>query len=194
MKPTPKGILIVVSGPSGSGKSTLIERFLREDDRSTFSVSYTTRERREHEVEGKSYHFVGKEQFEDMVKTNRFLEWENVHAYMYGTPREEILSTLETGRDIILDIDVKGALAIRKQCARARLIFIDPPSVEELIRRLQIRGEREIDLRMTRVKEEIARKPLFGYTVVNRGLEQAYREFKETIAAIRREADGTNNC
>src|SRR5512145_741039 len=108
-----KGILIVVSGPSGAGKSTLIERFLREDDKSTFSVSYTTREKRAHETNGKDYCFVDKETFEEMVRKDGFLEWESVHGYLYGTPKEEVLEILKTGRDIILDIDVKGALNIR---------------------------------------------------------------------------------
>jgi guanylate kinase len=105
-----KGILIVVSGPSGAGKSTLIERFLREDGQSSFSISYTTRQKREHEIDGKDYYFVSKETFEKMIGKDNFLEWENVHSYMYGTPKEEILKTLNTGKDIILDIDVKGAL------------------------------------------------------------------------------------
>ena len=189
-----KGTLIVVSGPSGAGKSTLIDRFLKEDKNSTFSVSYTTREKRPGEREGKNYYFVSKDVFEEMAGRGAFLEWENVHAYMYGTPREEILRTLETGKDIILDIDVKGALSIRSQCPKARLIFIEPPSVEALIKRLQVRGEKEIDLRMQRVKEEIAQKGAFGYTITNNELDKAFKTFKDTVEAIRREEDGKNNC
>jgi len=83
-----KGILIVVSGPSGAGKSTLIERFLKEDDRSSFSVSYTTRQKRVHEVDGRDYCFVDRETFEKMIGKDGFLEWETVHGYMYGTPKE----------------------------------------------------------------------------------------------------------
>jgi guanylate kinase len=188
-----KGVLIVVSGPSGVGKSTFIERFLKEDGQSGFSVSYTTRQKREHEADGKDYHFVDKERFEEMIGNNSFLEWESVHGHMYGTPKEEVLKTLNTGKDIILDIDVKGALSIQKQCSDACLIFIEPPSIKELAKRLALRGEKEIDLRMKRVKEEIARKALFGYTITNDKLEKAYREFKETIRVIRRKTDGTNN-
>ena len=147
-----KGILIVVSGPSGAGKSTLIERFLREDGKSSFSVSYTTRQKRDHEIDGRDYYFVSKERFEEMIGKNSFLEWENVHSYMYGTPKEEVLKILNTGKDIILDIDVKGALNIQNKCSNACLIFIEPPSTEELIRRLALRGEKEIDLRMKRVQ------------------------------------------
>jgi guanylate kinase len=189
-----KGILIVVSGPSGAGKSTLIERFLREDDQSSFSVSYTTRQKREHEINGRDYYFVNKGRFEEMVGKDSFLEWESVHSYMYGTPKEEVSKTLNTGKDIILDIDVKGALNIRKKCSNACLIFIEPPSTEELIKRLALRGEREIDLRMKRVKEEIASKPLFRYTITNDELEKAYDRFKETISEIRRNNNGKNNC
>ncbi|MDM7919839.1 MAG: guanylate kinase, partial [Methanosarcina sp.] len=143
-----KGILIVVSGPSGAGKSTLIERFLKEDDRSSFSVSYTTRQKRVHEIDGKDYCFVSKRVFEEMIEKDNFLEWENVHGYMYGTPKEEVLKALKTGKDIILDVDVKGALNIRNKCSNACLIFIEPPSIEELMKRLVLRGEKEIDLRM----------------------------------------------
>ena len=189
-----KGILIVVSGPSGAGKSTLIERFLKEDAQSGFSVSFTTRQKRAHEIDGKDYYFVNKEVFEEMIAKGSFLEWENVHGNMYGTPKDEVLKTLKTGKDIILDIDVKGALNVQKKCSNACLIFIEPPSIEELMRRLTLRGEKEIDLRMKRVQEEIARKPQFGYTVINDELEKAHNRFKETISEIRRNNNGKNNC
>ncbi|HEX2964890.1 MAG TPA: guanylate kinase [Syntrophorhabdaceae bacterium] len=189
-----KGTLIVVSGPSGAGKSTLIDRFLREDDRSSFSISYTTRQKREHEIDGKDYYFVSKNIFEEMVRQEGFLEWERVHSNMYGTPKDEVSKLLDTGKDIILDVDVKGAVSIREKCVNARLIFVEPPSREELIRRLTLRGEKEIELRMKRVDEEIAEKPLFGYTIVNDELENAYIRFKETITEIRRNTNGENNC
>jgi len=188
-----KGRLIVVSGPSGAGKSTLIERFLAEDKDSGFSISYTTRKKRDHEADGKDYYFVSKETFEKMVGEDGFLEWESVHGYLYGTSRAEVLRILSTGRDVILDIDVKGALSIRTQCTKACLIFVEPPSTEELVRRLSLRGEKEIDLRMKRVQEEIARKALFEYTVRNDDLESAYRTFQENITAIRRKNNGKNN-
>jgi len=189
-----KGVLIVVSGPSGAGKSTLIERFLREDGKSSFSVSYTTRQKRDHEIDGRDYHFVSKERFKEMIGKDSFLEWESVHSYMYGTSKEEVLKILNTGKDIILDIDVKGALNIQNKCSNACLIFIEPLSTEELIRRLALRGEQEIDLRMKRVKEEIASKALFRYTITNDELEKAYNMFRETISKIRRNTNGKNNC
>ncbi|MHB8111197.1 MAG: guanylate kinase [Syntrophorhabdaceae bacterium] len=189
-----KGVLIVVSGPSGVGKSTLIDRFLAEDPCSEFSVSYTTRQRRNHEQDGVDYYFIDGEIFQALIDRGYFLEWENVHGNFYGTPRAEIMSTLETGKDIILDIDVKGALNIKEQCTAARLIFIEPPSVTELINRLSLRGEKEIETRMKRVEEEIARKGQFGYTILNDNLERAYRTFRQAIDDIRRNDHGTNNC
>jgi guanylate kinase len=189
-----KGVLIVVSGPSGAGKSTLIDRFLKEDTHCSFSVSYTTRQKREHEIDGKDYYFVDKETFEKMIGKDGFLEWENVHGYMYGTPKEEVLTILNTGKDIVLDIDVKGALNIQNKCSNACLVFIEPPSTEALMERLALRGEKEIDLRMKRVKEEIARKDQFRYTITNDDLERAYGKFRESISEIRRNSNGKNNC
>lgn len=189
-----KGVLIVVSGPSGAGKSTLIDRFLREDAQSAFSVSYTTRQKRQHEQDGKDYHFVDETTFETMIAKGDFLEWEKVHGNLYGTPRAEILAILETGKDIMLDIDVKGALSISRQCSAARLIFIEPPSVAELVSRLSLRGEKEIETRMKRVEEEIARKGQFGYTIVNDDLARAYKTFQQAISDIRRQGNGKNNC
>ncbi|HVN95087.1 MAG TPA: guanylate kinase [Syntrophorhabdaceae bacterium] len=189
-----KGRLIVVSGPSGVGKSTLIEEFLKQDGQSGFSVSYTTRQKRRQEVNGREYHFVDRQKFDEMVGGDRFLEWESVHGNMYGTPKQEILNTLHGGKDIILDIDVKGALNVKKQCSNACLIFIEPPSAEDLVRRLTFRGEKDIELRMKRVKEEIAQKASFEYTIMNDDLKRAYDTFKDTIRIIRSKGNGKNNC
>lgn len=189
-----KGRLIVVSGPSGAGKSTFIERFLKEDKKCTFSVSYTTREKREKEVDGREYFFVDRETFMDMVKNNEFLEWETVHENLYGTPKRNILENLEKGVDIFLDIDVKGALNIKKAYPEACLIFIEPPSREALKQRLVIRGEKEIELRLKRYDEEIEKKPIFDYTIINDNLEKAYKDFKKTIEHIRGHKYGKGYC
>ncbi len=122
-----KGHLFVVSGPSGTGKSTLIERFLAEDTQVRFSVSYTTRQTRPHEVDGKNYRFVDAETFRKMTEEGEFLEWENVHGYCYGTPEAEVARPLSEGLDVILDIDVKGALSVKERCGQAALIFVDNP-------------------------------------------------------------------
>ncbi len=193
MNETEKGVLIVVSGPSGVGKSTLIDRFLKEDTQSGFSVSYTTRKQRPHEEEGMDYYFTDERSFKDLAEKGYFLEWENVHGNFYGTPRAEIMSILGKGRDIILDIDVKGALSIKGQCPRSHLIFIEPPSVAELKNRLSLRGEKDIETRMKRVEEEIALKGQFGYTVLNDDLGRAYTAFRKAIEDIRRQKNGTNN-
>jgi len=181
------GHLFVVSGPSGTGKSSILERFLNEDTQTRFSVSYTTRAKRDHEVDGRDYRFVDAAKFRAMVGEGEFLEWENVHGYLYGTPRTEVLRPLSEGIDVILDIDVKGALTVKEERPEAVLIFIDTPSPDELVRRLSARGEKEIERRMQRVREEVAKKGLFTYVVVNDTLNKAYAEFKSIIADIRRQ-------
>jgi guanylate kinase len=189
-----KGHLIVVSGPSGVGKSTLIERILREERNLLFSVSYTTRHRRQNEVHGKDYYFTDEPTFQKMVLDNGFLEWESVHGYLYGTPIKEIYEPIKEGRDVILDIDVKGALKVKEKCSAACLIFIEPPSVDELIRRLSLRGEKEIEKRMQRVREEMEKRPLFTSTVKNDSLETAYQQFQSIIVSLGRQENGKNNC
>ncbi|MCX5808564.1 MAG: guanylate kinase [Proteobacteria bacterium] len=184
MKKT-KGHLFVVSGPSGAGKSTLIRRFLAGDHNSTFSVSYTTREKRQNETNGKDYYFVDIDTFKEMIHKNGFLEWENVYNYLYGTPKKEVFETLERGLDIVLDIDVKGALNVKNQYPYAYLMFIEPPSREELIKRLSLRGEKEIGMRMQRVEEEIDKKGFFDYTIINENINTAYNDFTRIIGKIR---------
>ena len=187
-----KGHLFVVSGPSGTGKSSILQMFLNEDNESRFSVSSTTRARRDHEVDGRDYRFIDESEFEAMIANGEFLEWETVHGYSYGTPRAEVSEPVSQGLDVVLDIDVKGALAVKETCPEAVLIFIDTPSPDELARRLSLRGEKEIEKRMQRVGEEVAKKGLFTYVVVNDNLDRAYAEFKGIIALIRRQ-DGQNN-
>lgn len=189
----PKGRLFIVSGPSGVGKSTLIERFLREDNRSTFSISCTTRPKRPHEVNGRDYYFIERERFQELAEQDYFLEREQVHGYSYGTPAKPILDTLEQGVDVVLDIDVKGALTIRKKCPHAFLIFVEPPSQEDLVKRLSLRGENEITKRMQRVREEMSRKDLFDCAIINDKLGSAYKRFKSVISEVRRQEHGENN-
>ena len=189
-----KGQLFVVSGPSGAGKSTIIERFLKEDGNAVFSVSCTTRKKRENEVEGKDYRFTDESTFKKMIDADGFLEWENVHGYLYGTPADQISKPLAEGLDVVLDIDVKGALKVHEKCPRACLIFLEPPSVEELVRRLSLRGEKEIEKRMERVREEMAKKGLFTYTVKNDKVDVAYCEFQSIIEKVRGQAHGKDHC
>lgn len=181
-----KGRLFVVSGPSGAGKSSIIERFLKEDARSRFSISYTTREKRPREEDGKDYYFIDPALFRKMVEEDSFLEWEQVHSHSYGTPAKEVGDTLRQGLDMILDIDVKGALRIKEKCPEACLVFVEPPSKEELVTRLSLRGEKELELRMKRVEEELAQKRFFQYTIVNDTLERAYEDFAAIVDVMRR--------
>jgi len=189
-----KGHLIVVSGPSGVGKTTLIERILKDDGNIFFSVSYTTREKRHNEVHGKDYYFTDEATFRQMIADEGFLEWEPVHGYLYGTPIKEISQSIGEGHDVILDIDVKGALKVKEKCPSACLIFLEPPSADELKRRLELRGEKEIEKRMERVREEMAMKPLFTYAVKNDKLQEAYQQFQSIIRAIGGLENGKNNC
>ena len=188
-----RGILFVVSGPSGAGKSTLIERFLTHDNQSTFSVSYTTREKRENEKEGRDYCFVDTDTFLEMIKKDEFLEWETVHGNLYGTPKKEVLNALEKGKDILLDIDVNGALKIKKAYPEACLIFIEPPSREELKKRLTLRGEKKIELRLKRYDEEIEKKHAFDYNIINDNLEKAYNDFLKIVKNVRGLKNGKDN-
>lgn len=178
------GILFVISSPSGGGKSTIIERLLRNNRNLRFSISATTRPRRKGEIEGKDYFFVDNDEFELMIKQGELIEHEKVHQFYYGTPRRPIERFLKEGKSVILDLDVKGAVHIKKIFKEAVLVFIKPPSIEVLKQRLMERNresESEIKLRFERIELEMEAAQQFDYQVVNDDLEIAVRDVMAII-------------
>ena len=147
-----RGILIVISGPSGAGKGTICKALLEKHDNIYISVSATTRAPRVGEVEGVNYYFLTKEDFEEKVRENGFLEYANVHGNFYGTPKGNVEKMLEDGKDVILEIDIQGALQVKENFKEGVFIFILPPSMEELKQRIIKRGSETEESLMTRFK------------------------------------------
>lgn len=179
MKNSPQsGKLLVVSGPSGVGKSTITNK-LRADERFWISVSVTTRRIRTGEVDGVDYHFVSDEKFEEMIKANEFLEFAEFAGAKYGTPKKAVESALQSGKNVILEIELNGARQVRKSSKEAIMIFIEPPSWEELTTRLTNRGtesENSTLARLDRAKEELSAASEFDYVLVNHEVEQSVSE------------------
>lgn len=178
-----KGKLIVISGPSGSGKGTIVEKLL-DDDSVELSVSCTTRKPRPHEKDGVNYFFKRDEEFKEMLVSQKFLEHAKVFGCQYGTPKERVLKKLDEGKNVILEIDVQGAMQVKKNFGEALLIFIMPPSEKELLKRLRGRGtesEEQIKTRFSKAKEEMAFAQQYDYTVVNDKLEDAVLEIKKIV-------------
>jgi guanylate kinase len=179
-------MIYVISGPSGCGKSTLIRRVLTSLGDVRFSVSHTTREKRESEVEGEDYYFVDRESFRGMVRRGQFAEWALVHEAYYGTSKKEL--TKGRSRDVVLDIDIQGARQIRKKVPAAVLIFILPPSFESLRRRIKERGldsAEAVRKRLAAAREEVKAYESFDYVLVNDDLDRAAGEL-EAILRCRR--------
>lgn len=179
MKNSPQsGKLLVVSGPSGVGKSTITNK-LRTDERFWISVSVTTRRIRTGEVDGVDYHFVSDEKFEEMIKANEFLEFAEFAGAKYGTPKKAVESALQSGKNVILEIELNGARQVRRSSKEAIMIFIKPPSWEELTTRLTNRGtesENSTLARLDRAKEELSAASEFDYVLVNHEVEQSVSE------------------
>lgn len=172
------GKLLVVSGPSGVGKSTITNK-LRTDNRFWISVSVTTRRLRTGETNGVDYHFVSDEEFTKMIERNEFLEWADFAGAKYGTPRKAVEDALASGKNVILEIELNGARQVRKNTKDAVLIFIEPPSWEELTTRLINRGtesEHSTQARLARAKEELSAAAEFDHVVINHQVEQSVAE------------------
>ncbi|MBQ1416605.1 MAG: guanylate kinase [Selenomonas sp.] len=171
-----KGLLIVVSGPSGTGKGTVCSELLTQAQDLAYSISATTRQPRAGEVDGKNYYFMDKADFEQKIAEGGFLEYANVYGNYYGTPLAKIEERLAAGEDILLEIDTQGALNVMKKCPDGLFIFLVPPSLAELERRIRGRGSETAESlakRMGSAKKEIEDGRKYGYVVVNDTVKKA---------------------
>jgi guanylate kinase len=171
-----RGRLVVVSGPSGAGKSTLIRTTLEAVPELAYSVSATTRKSREGEVEGCDYVFLSREEFERWIDEGRFLEWAEYSGNLYGTPEQKVEEYLESGRSVILEIELQGARKVRAKRPDAVMVFVRAPSLEETRKRLRGRAtedDKALEARMTTALKEVEARSEFDYEVVNAEREQA---------------------
>ncbi len=181
----PKGLLFVVSGPSGAGKGTICRSLLQKMD-IDLSISMTTRKPRPQEVEGENYYFISEEEFLEIIKNDGFLEYAKVYGNYYGTPKEMVTQKLENGRDVVLEIDIQGALQIKASYPDGIFIFILPPSMAELRKRITGRGsetEDDINLRLGETLKEVAYIDKYDYCVVNGEIDEAVNRVAAIIIA-----------
>lgn len=183
-----RGRLLVISGPSGAGKGTICNKVLENIRYTEFSVSMTTREPRPGEIDGVSYIFTSREKFEEMIENDGFLEYAQIFGNLYGTPKDVVYEKLDKGINIILEIDVQGAMQIKKECNDAVFIFIVPPSMSELQKRITNRGtetEESLKLRLGEATNEISYVEKYDYVVVNDALDEAVLKVESIIRAER---------
>lgn len=181
-----KGFLLVISGPSGVGKGTVLHDLMNTQKNLVYSVSVTTRKQRPGEIEGVSYFFKSHEEFEKMIEEDKFLEFAKVHDNYYGTPKEFVEEKINEGKIVILEIDVQGALNVKKNIDNGVYIFLAPPSLSELKNRIVNRGtetESDINLRMSNAKKELSYIKNYDYLVVNDHLNSAINLVNEIINA-----------
>ena len=189
-----KRFLIILLSPSGGGKSSIANRILADSDNIDYSISYTTRPARGKEVNGIDYNFISDEEFDELLQRNEFLEYAEVHGYMYGTSRKFIEDILESGHHAILDIDVQGALQIIEKGVDVVTVFILPPSEKVLVERLKKRktdSQKVIEIRLKNSRDEIDYLDLnkFQYLVVNDNFEVAVQDVKQIISAEEKKLD-----
>jgi guanylate kinase len=176
--------IFVVSAPSGTGKTTLNTKLMREFKDIEISVSHTTRPIRHGEISGRSYHFVDKETFQQMIRRGEMLEWADVFGNLYGTSRGEIDRIFKNGHHVLLEIDVQGARSVVTQLPNAITVFILPPSVDELWHRLEKRGTDKLEDRWRRLltaKQEIEVGYLYEHFIINENQDVAYQELKQVL-------------
>lgn len=185
---TRKGILFVVSGPSGVGKGTVRQMLLQDRDDILVSISATTRPPRPGEKDGQHYFFLDRDTFVKKIENDQFLEWATVYSNLYGTPREFVCDNLNQGRDILLEIDIQGAMQVKQKMPEGVFIFLSPPSIEDLARRLCQRGQdskESIEERLAACEHEMKQMVYYDYLVINDQVTDAVRKIEAIIIAER---------
>ncbi|NBG89137.1 guanylate kinase [Isachenkonia alkalipeptolytica] len=180
------GLLIVISGPSGAGKGTICKALLEKDPSIHVSVSATTRAPRMGEVHGENYYFLTMEEFKERLEQDQFLEYAKVYDNYYGTPKENVMEQLQRGKDVLLEIDTEGALKVKEKFPEGVFIFILPPRIEDLKRRIMNRGtesEEDIKKRLEAAKEEIQKIHEYNYGVINDDVERATLDVQSILSA-----------
>lgn len=183
-----RGLLIVISGASGTGKGTVCKKLLAEMSNVFYSISATTRKPRQGEVDGREYYFLSVDEFKQWIADEKFLEYAEVYGNFYGTPLNKIEEQLNRGEDVLLEIDVQGALNVKKKCPDGVYIFLLPPSLEELKRRIEGRGSETPESLSRRLKNAVAEIQIgreYDYAVVNDTIENAAAQIKSILVAER---------
>ena len=189
--------MIVVSGPSGTGKGTVCGKLLAETPQLAYSISATTRQPREGEIDGENYYFISREKFEEEIAAGGFLEYADVYGNYYGTPLKKIEERLNAGQDILLEIDTQGALNVMKKCPEGIFIFLLPPSMAELERRIRGRGSETTETlarRMGAAKAEIAAGRQYTYVVVNTTVNMAVKNIQSILIAEHSRVDRNDDA
>ena len=181
-----KGLLVVVSGPSGAGKGTICKNFMELNKEMLLSISSTTRNPRENEIDGVNYNFITKQDFEDLIGTDSLLEYVHVFGNYYGTPKKWVLECIEKGKDVLLEIEIVGAMKMKEKYPDAILVFVLPPSLKELKNRIVTRGTEtieQIENRMARAMQEIKTIEKYDYFIFNDNLTRAVDDLEAIISA-----------
>lgn len=179
--------MIIVAAPSGAGKSSFVEKICKEEPRLEDTVTFTTRVMRAGESQGHPYHFVSRSEFEALLAKNYFVEWAVVHNNLYGTPLEQLEKAWAQGKCIIMDVDVQGAATFKAKYPDAKLVFILPPSIEELRRRVTKRDGRvpdDLEVRMKNAETELKLASTFDYQILNDDFQASYQQFKKIVEEL----------
>ena len=182
-----KGEIIAVSAPSGGGKTTIVKQILKKFPEIVFSVSATTRPKRESEKNGVEYYFITEAEFKQKINNDEFVEWEKFYDYYYGTFKSVVEESVKNGKSVLLEVDVKGAISLKRIYPEAHLIYITPPSFEELVKRLRERrteSESDMKKRIERAKMELSVKDKFDYFIDNKDLNKAINDTSDLINKI----------